>query len=155
MAKYECASSPDHRVSLGYSDARSKCLWPTDGQSEPGHTKVQVQPMSDIVAGVHGVTRAPRVFISYARESAEHDEAVRDLWVFLRSCGVDAKLDRTATHQRRDWTEWMANQIREADHILVIASTAYRARAGGQVEVDHGRGVQFEASLIRDAFYAN
>jgi tetratricopeptide (TPR) repeat protein len=47
----------------------------------------------------------------------------------------------------------MADQIREADYILVIASPAYRQRAQGQSGQQAGRGVQWEARLIRDAFY--
>jgi hypothetical protein len=93
------------------------------------------------------------VFISYAHESAEHTEVVRDLWILLRQCGIDAILDRVAESHRLDWTIWMADQIREADHILVIASPAYRTRAEGRAAPDDGRGVQWEASLIRDAFY--
>jgi hypothetical protein len=99
--------------------------------------------------------RAPRVFISYAHESDEHAEAVRDLWIFLRAQGIDARLDRVAAQQRQDWALWMADQVRETDHVLVIASPAYRKRAEGRVGPDEGRGVQFEARLIRDAFYAH
>ena len=66
-----------------------------------------------------GVVASARVFISYAHESAEHAEAVRDLWVLLRSCGIDARLDRVAAQRRQDWALWMADQIRAADHILV------------------------------------
>lgn len=78
---------------------------------------------------------------------------VRDLWVFLRSCGVDARLDLSAEHRRQDWTLWMAEQIREADHVLVIASPRYRERAEGRSAPEVGRGAQWEARLIRDAFY--
>ncbi|MGH3623771.1 MAG: SEFIR domain-containing protein, partial [Sciscionella sp.] len=94
-----------------------------------------------------------RVFISYAHESEAHAEAVRDLWVFLRANGVDAKLDRVAAQRRLDWTLWMEKQVEEADHILVIASPAYKRRAGHRAEPDEGRGVQYEARLIRDRFY--
>ncbi len=45
-----------------------------------------------------------RVFISYAHESEAHAEAVRDLWLLLRRCGVDARLDLTATSDRQEWT---------------------------------------------------
>ncbi|MER5261559.1 toll/interleukin-1 receptor domain-containing protein [Actinosynnema sp. NPDC002837] len=93
------------------------------------------------------------MFISYAHESDERVERVRDLWIFLRRCGIDAKLDRVAAQRRQDWALWMGDQIREADHILVIASPAYRQRAEGSAEPDEGRGVQWEARLIRDAFY--
>ncbi|MCR6490599.1 TIR domain-containing protein [Amycolatopsis sp. OK19-0408] len=96
------------------------------------------------------------VFISYARDPADpaHDEAVRRLWTFLRTCGIDARLDLGVADRRLDWTLWMGQQVREADYILVIASPAYRERAEGRSGPDRGRGVQWEARLIRDAFYA-
>lgn len=100
---------------------------------------------------VNGVRRA---FISYAHESDDHIELVRSLWLALRSNGIDAKLDRPAAANRQDWSLWMADQIRDADFILVVASQAYRRRAQGQASADDGRGVQWEARLIRDAFYA-
>jgi outer membrane protein OmpA-like peptidoglycan-associated protein len=50
---------------------------------------------------------------------------------------------------------WMGDQVREADHVLVIASAVYRERAEGRADAGTGRGVQWEARLIRDAFYAD
>jgi hypothetical protein len=101
--------------------------------------------------------RPPRVFISYARESGSEApcDLVRELWLFLRAHGIDAHVDLVAAGQRQDWALWMAVQIREADHILIVASPAYRVRAEGLSCPDDGRGVQWEARLIRDAFYAN
>ncbi len=97
----------------------------------------------------------PRVFVSYAHDLGDesHGVAVRLLWEFLRSCGIDAQLDLPAAQRRRDWALWMADQIREADFVLVIASPAYRERAEGRGDPGVGRGVQWEARLIRDAFY--
>jgi hypothetical protein len=99
--------------------------------------------------------RPRRVFISYAHESEEHGEQVRNLWLFLRRHGVDARLDRPAAEQRQDWASWMAAEVREADHVLVVASTAYRERAEGRSGPDSGRGVQWETRLIQNAFYAD
>ncbi|GAA3870227.1 FxSxx-COOH system tetratricopeptide repeat protein [Saccharothrix violaceirubra] len=96
---------------------------------------------------------AVRVFLSYAHESDEHASIVRELWLLLRSCGVDAVWDGVAAQSRRDWALWMGDQVRAADFVLVIASAAYRERAEGRVV--EGRGVQWEARLIRDAFYAD
>jgi SEFIR domain/AAA ATPase domain/Tetratricopeptide repeat len=100
-------------------------------------------------------TRPCRVFLSYAHEdnSNTHSELVRRLYEFLRSHGVNAQLDLVAAQRRPDWSLWMADQIREADHILVIASPAYRERAQAHSGPEVGRGVQWEARLIRDAFY--
>ena len=74
--------------------------------------------------------RAPQVFISYAWDSEEHREHVRDLWVLLRANGIDAQLDIAADNQRRDWTLWMEQQVTDADFIIIVASPAYQKRAG-------------------------
>ena len=97
----------------------------------------------------------PRVFISYAHDSDDHLEAVRDLWILLRENGVDARIDRVAAEQRQDWTLWMEEQVAAADRILVVAPPAYKQRAGHEADPDQGRGVQYEARLIRNLFYAN
>ncbi|MCM4084804.1 toll/interleukin-1 receptor domain-containing protein [Paractinoplanes hotanensis] len=94
-----------------------------------------------------------RVFISYAHQE-KHDDVVRELWAFLRANGIDARLDMVAAGQRQDWALWTADQIREADVVLCVASDLYRQRAEGRSGPDHGRGVQWEARLVRDAFYA-
>ncbi len=97
--------------------------------------------------------RGVRAFISYAHDSPDHVEAVRTLWLLLRRCGVDAKLDVVAAQQPRDWTLWMLEQLREAAFVLVIASPEYRLRVEGRETPSRGRGAQFEGSLIRNEFY--
>ncbi|MCP2246513.1 FxSxx-COOH system tetratricopeptide repeat protein [Lentzea aerocolonigenes] len=96
---------------------------------------------------------ARRVFISYAQESDEHRAVVRELWAFLRANGVDAVFDQVAAGQRQDWSLWMADRIREADVVLCVASEQYKLRAESRTSPEVGRGVQWEARLIRDAFY--
>jgi tetratricopeptide (TPR) repeat protein len=95
-----------------------------------------------------------RVFLSYAHESESHIEAVRDLWLFLRRNGIDARLDTPEADRRQDWPLWMGRQVRKAEHVLIIASQSYRRRSEGDAPAGEGRGVQWEARLIRDAFYA-
>ncbi|WP_158263099.1 toll/interleukin-1 receptor domain-containing protein [Amycolatopsis sp. CA-128772] len=97
------------------------------------------------------------VFLSYAREPDDpsHEESVLRLWELLRFCGVDARLDLGETQRRRDWALWRAQQIREADYVLVIASPAYRRHAEGRGDASEERGVQWETRLIRDAFFAD
>jgi hypothetical protein len=82
-------------------------------------------------------------------------DRVREFWWFLRAHGVDARLDRLAGEQRQDWAEWMAREVRDAAYVLVIASPEYKRRAEGDAGPDEGRGVQWEARLIRDRFYAD
>jgi SEFIR domain-containing protein len=102
-----------------------------------------------------GAVRAPRVFISYAHDSDVHREQVRNLWIFLRGHGVDTRIDRVGAEQRRDWPLWMERQVAEADRILIVASRAYKTRAGDEPDTEAGRGVQYEARLLRDLFYRN
>jgi hypothetical protein len=97
--------------------------------------------------------RPVRVFVSYAHDDEQHVEQVRSLWVFLRQAGVDARLDVTAAQTPRDWTLWMGGQLRACDVVLVVGSPAYRRRAEGRAGADEGRGVQWEAGLIRDLLY--
>jgi hypothetical protein len=95
------------------------------------------------------------VLISYAHDGNDpaHGELVRVLWEFLRSHGVDARLDLPAAAHRQDWALWMADELRAADVVLVVASRVYRERAEGRGDPNVGRGVRWEARLIRDAFY--
>ncbi|WP_322750861.1 MULTISPECIES: SEFIR domain-containing protein, partial [unclassified Frankia] len=97
--------------------------------------------------------RPPRVFLSYAHESPEHENVVRDLWIFLRSREIDAKLDKAAAERRQDWPLWMLAEVRASDFVLILASPQYRRRSEGEAAADEGRGVQFEAALIREELY--
>lgn len=96
-----------------------------------------------------------RAFISYAHDDAAHEDLVRDFWWFLRAQGVDAQADLLAAEDRQDWAGWMSRQVREAERVLVVASPAYRRRAEGDALPGEGRGVQWEARLIRDRLYAD
>lgn len=103
--------------------------------------------------GVHagGVNIDPvRVFISYAHDDVDHEDRVRAFWAFLRGLGVDARLDKPAAERRQDWPLWMQHEMRAARFVLVVASPAYRRRAEGEAADDEGRGVQWEAALIRE-----
>lgn len=97
----------------------------------------------------------PRVFVSYAHDDESHKQLVVRFWAFLRSCGVDAHVDIAAADRPQDWPLWMTEQISNADYVAIVASPAYRERAGVQPDPNEGRGVQFEASVIRDLYYAN
>lgn len=98
---------------------------------------------------------SPRVFISYAHEDVRHTEQVRELWILLRRNGINAVLDLPAADRRQDWALWMQRQVREADFVLVVASPEYRRRSEGDARPDEGRGVQWEAALIREAYYSD
>ena len=127
-------------------------VWSLGGEGRLGYRA------GTLGGGMAGFSEPPgegpvRVFISYAHESDEHVAVVRDLWVFLRGHGIDAKLDLPAAEHRQDWPAWMLEQVRDARFVLVVASPAYKQRSEGQAAADEGRGVQFEAHLIREYFY--
>lgn len=69
---------------------------------------------------------APRVFIAFAYDSAEHFEMVRDLWFLLRDRGVDARLDLPPGQRRPDWPRWQDEQLRAADRVILVSSPGFR-----------------------------
>ncbi|GAB4081756.1 CHAT domain-containing protein [Modestobacter muralis] len=108
----------------------------------------------EVAAGPAQGAGAPvRVFISYAHDSPEHEERVRDFWLFLRRNGLDAKIDLPAAEQRQDWPAWMSAQVREAEHVLVIASPAYAERAEDRAPDGAGLGVRWETKFLREILY--
>jgi WD40 repeat protein len=93
----------------------------------------------------------PRVFISFARENADHIEAVRKFCDVLRENGVDAVLDEQVGPQV--WPKWMADWIKADGYILMIASPKYKLHAEGGGPLTEGRGVRFESRLVADKLY--
>ncbi|PPK60994.1 TIR domain-containing protein [Actinokineospora auranticolor] len=94
----------------------------------------------------------PRVFVSYAHDSTEHKEAVREFATYLMvRIGLQVQLDQWDSDRRRDWSLWAIEHLTDSDYILVIASPDYKQRADGRARSDEGRGSQFEAAIMRDA----
>jgi len=97
------------------------------------------------------IIKPPRVFISYAYDSERHKQQVHEFACFLRAeGGVDVRFDLWDANRRQDWSVWIVEQVREADFVIVVASPAYKCRAEGGAGSSEGRGVQFEAALLRD-----
>lgn len=94
----------------------------------------------------------PIVFISYAHDSVEHKERVREFATFLHTgIGLEVVLDQWVDNVRQDWALWATRQLTGADFVIVIASPDYRKRAEGAVPSHVGRGSQYEAMVLRDA----
>lgn len=94
-----------------------------------------------------------RVFISYARRDADHAHAAMNLWTFLRNSGIDARIDLPEEVHRHNWAVWIEEQILSADFVIVVASPAYREHAERGATDGVGRGVSFEATLLRELIY--
>jgi hypothetical protein len=93
----------------------------------------------------------PRVFISYAHDSTEHQDLVRQFATFLQCrLGVEVFFDQWVDGHRLDWSLWASQHLTKADFVLAIASPDYKRRAEGDEVADIGRGSQFEAAMIRD-----
>ncbi|ACU69443.1 hypothetical protein Caci_0493 [Catenulispora acidiphila DSM 44928] len=92
-----------------------------------------------------------KIFISYAHDSHEHFEEVRELWFLLRANGTDAQLGSPDNERRWNGPVPTATEIRTADLIIVAVSPLYRRSTGddGQTSGDES-GAGVEARLIRD-----
>ncbi|MDQ7807306.1 toll/interleukin-1 receptor domain-containing protein [Amycolatopsis sp. A133] len=97
---------------------------------------------------------APRVFVSYAQESAAHKEAVVRLCRLLVAEGVDVRVDQDGLDRRRNWDRWTTTQILRTDYVIVVASPAYRAVGDGELtdETRH-RGIRSEYSRLADLLH--
>jgi hypothetical protein len=96
---------------------------------------------------------APRVFISYAHDSDEHRDRVLRFASFLRARGIDAVLDTWYEGEPQDWFAWAIRELPEADYVLVVASPRYREVGDGCGPPGTHRGVQSEATLLRELIY--
>lgn len=98
-----------------------------------------------------------RAFLSYAHDTPGHRELVREFWFFLRRYGVDAWADFNPAEQRQEWPRTMESEVHRAEFILVIASPEYRRRSAADRPPGEtvGRGVEYEAALIRERLYGD
>lgn len=100
-------------------------------------------------------TTTPRVFISYSHDSALHKTDVRKFAAFLRDQGIDAVLDAWLEGARQDWYAWVLREMSEVDYIVVVVSKRYRSIADGHGDETQHRGVQSEASILRELIYTD
>ena len=96
-----------------------------------------------------------RVFISYAHDDEAHEDRVREFWLFLRAYGLDAQLDLPAAEQRQDWAQWMTKQVLMLTGCWWWPLRSTSVGRKGTPLPEEGRGVQWEARLIREVFYAD
>lgn len=101
--------------------------------------------------------RPIRVFVSYAHDTSipRHADRALQLAESLRRRGVMSYIDRWFEHEPINWPRWMADQIREADIVLCLASPLYKERCEQLGDPAVGRGARWEGALITDAMYSN
>jgi tetratricopeptide (TPR) repeat protein len=96
---------------------------------------------------------APKVFISYSHDSPEHEAAVLVLANRLRRDGIDAVLDQYETFPSCGWIQWMRDQIRAAEFVLVVCTDVYCRRWDHDEKVGEGLGATYEAQLLQQLLY--
>lgn len=96
---------------------------------------------------------APRLFISYSHDSAEHEDRVLAFADRLRHDGIDALIDQYDTAPPDGWPMWMDRQIQKADFVALVCTETYLRRVEGRELPGMGRGVLWEAKLIFNMLY--
>jgi tetratricopeptide (TPR) repeat protein len=96
----------------------------------------------------------PSALISYSHDSPEHEHRVLDLCNRLRARGVDALVDQFLPGAPSEgWPLWMERQIEGRDFTLMVCTESYRRRFMEDEASGVGRGVVWEARILRNLLY--
>ncbi len=98
--------------------------------------------------------KSPTALISYSHDSPEHEQHVLELCNRLRARGVDAFVDQFLPGAPSEgWPLWMERQIESRDFTLMVCTEAYRRRFMEEEASGIGRGVVWEARILRNLLY--
>jgi hypothetical protein len=100
---------------------------------------------------------AKKIFLSYAHASELHNQHVIELASSLRKAGLVVVFDGDVTSPQgppQGWSQWMLDQIDEADWVLVVCDETYYKRFRGKEIQGQGLGVRWEGSIIRETLYS-
>ncbi len=96
----------------------------------------------------------PSALVSYSHDSPEHEQHVLDLCNRLRARGVDTVIDQFLPGAPSEgWPLWMERQIEQRDFTLMVCTEAYQRRFMENEAVGVGRGVVWEARILRNLLY--
>ena len=84
-----------------------------------------------------------KTFISYAWESEEFKEWVKNFATELRNDGIDAKLDQWEVVPGDQMPHFMERSVRENDFVLIICSPKYKLKSESRVG-----GVGYEGDIM-------
>ncbi len=85
----------------------------------------------------------PKVFISYAWESDELKDWVKNLAIELRNNGIDAKLDKWEVVPGDQMPHFMEKSVRENDYVLLICTPKYKIKSENRIG-----GVGYEGDIM-------
>ncbi|MCI5127185.1 MAG: TIR domain-containing protein, partial [Candidatus Electrothrix sp. AUS3] len=88
-----------------------------------------------------------KVFISYSRDSASHENFVLSLSAKLREDGIPTMLDKYVPYPDEGWTMWTEAQVRESNFVLLICTPTYLLRFR-EKETKYWIKLLFEGALI-------
>jgi len=97
--------------------------------------------------------KAKTVFVSYAWESGEHQERVKEFTQQLRRDGLNATMDLFNPNPPEGLPQWMLDQIRRADFVIIVITETYRKRFEGDEEPGKGKGVKWEGGIVTRSLY--
>lgn len=85
----------------------------------------------------------PKVFISYAWESEDLKDWVKNLAIELRNIGVDAKLDQWEVVPGDQMPHFMEKSVRENDYVLLVCTPKYKQKSDDRIG-----GVGYEGDIM-------
>jgi hypothetical protein len=97
----------------------------------------------------------PRVLISYSHDSPAHKERTLELAQSLRGDGIDARIDQFVPAPAQGWPQWMEDELRQADFVIVVCTKSYRRRFEATEAPGVGRGASWESQLVKQRLYDN
>ena len=86
---------------------------------------------------------SPKVFISYAWESDELKDWVKNLAIELRNKGIDAKLDLWEVVPGDQMPYFMEKSVRDNDYVLLICTPKYKVKSENRIG-----GVGYEGDIM-------
>jgi tetratricopeptide (TPR) repeat protein len=101
-----------------------------------------------------GSATPPTALISYSHDSPEHEHRVLELCNRLRARGVEATIDQFLPGAPSEgWPLWMERQIESRDFTLMLCTENYLRRFMEGESAGVGRGVVWEARILRNLLY--
>lgn len=96
-----------------------------------------------------------RVFVSYARETAVHNDRCLQLADRLRDDGIEAWIDQYVPAPPEGWPRWMQQQITASSFVILVCTQTFRRRFEGTESQDVGLGATWEGLLATQVLYDN
>jgi hypothetical protein len=93
------------------------------------------------------------VFVSYSHDSDAHRQRVKCLTGQMKARGIRVITDLNCPDPNLGFVRWIEEQLEAAERILMVFTETYHRRYEGKEKPGVGRGVAWEAHLIRILLY--